>query len=183
MEYRINVTEVITGRVFVHVSTSTSLEITSLHPDYVYQWIVTAVTVGAGPYTSISTIRMPEKGKLVYSSSNDHFIVCAITLFSATVPSGPPQSSTASALTARSIQINWQLPALSDRNGVITGYVIVVTSLETIISQQFNTNSTTLTVPNLDPFSNYVCIVAATTAVGRGPFSAVINVQTLETGE
>ena len=98
------------------------------------------------------------------------------------MPNGPPASSTAVGLTATSIQITWQPPALPDQNGVITGYVIIVTSLETTISQQFATNSTSLTVPNLDAFSNYVCIVAATTAVGRGPFSAVINVQTLETG-
>ena len=63
VEYRINVTEVITGRAFVRVSTTTSLEITSLHPDYVYSWVVTAVTVGAGPYTAASTIRTPEDGQ------------------------------------------------------------------------------------------------------------------------
>ena len=64
VEYRINITEVITGRVFVLNSTTTTLEVTSLHPDYVYQWRVTAVTVGAGPYTSVSTIRTPEDGEV-----------------------------------------------------------------------------------------------------------------------
>ena len=64
VEYRVNVTEVITGRVFVLVSTITSLEITSLHPDYVYQWVVTAVTTGVGPYTAMSTVRTPEDGEL-----------------------------------------------------------------------------------------------------------------------
>ena len=63
IEYRINVTEVITGRVFVQMSTSTSLTIGSLHPDYVYQWAVTAVTIGVGPYTTIMSIRLPENGK------------------------------------------------------------------------------------------------------------------------
>ena len=62
IEYRINVTEVITGRVFVQVSTSTSFVVESLHPDYVYQWRVTAVTVGEGPYTTVSSIRTPEDG-------------------------------------------------------------------------------------------------------------------------
>lgn len=62
VEYRINVTEVITGRVLVLVSTSTSLVIGSLHPDYVYEWAVTAVTIGPGVYTANSTIRMPEDG-------------------------------------------------------------------------------------------------------------------------
>ena len=66
IEYRINVTEVITGRVFLHVSTSTSDVIASLHPDYVYEWTVTAVTIGVGPYTTASNIRTPEDGKKIY---------------------------------------------------------------------------------------------------------------------
>ena len=65
VEYRINITEVNTGTVFERVSTTTSLVISSLHPDYVYQWIVTAVTIGVGPYTSISTIRTPEDGRQI----------------------------------------------------------------------------------------------------------------------
>ncbi len=66
IEYRINVTDVITGRVFVQVTTSTSLVVGSLHPDYEYQWIVTAVTIGTGPYTETSTIRLPEDGNNYY---------------------------------------------------------------------------------------------------------------------
>lgn len=63
VEYQVNITEVNTGLVFIRVSTTTSLEITSLHPDYTYQWTVTAVTVEAGPYTSVSNIRTPADGK------------------------------------------------------------------------------------------------------------------------
>ncbi len=98
-------------------------------------------------------------------------------------PSGPPQSPTASALSALSIQISWQAPLLPDRNGMITGYVINVTSLDTGISQQLTSVNTTIQVPNLAPYTNYVCIVAANTAIGVGPFSTVINVQTLEAGK
>ena len=68
VDYRVNITEVITGQSFVRVSTTTSLEITSLHPDYDYQWVVTAVTTGAGPYTSVSTIKTPEDGEPTSSS-------------------------------------------------------------------------------------------------------------------
>ena len=60
VEYRVNITEVITGRIFVRTTTATSLNITSLHPDYVYRWMVTAVTTGPGPYTAAATIRTPE---------------------------------------------------------------------------------------------------------------------------
>lgn len=66
VEYRINVTEVITGRTFVQGTTSTTLVIGSLHPDYVYQWTVTAVTIGEGPYATTSSIRTPEDGEHNY---------------------------------------------------------------------------------------------------------------------
>lgn len=58
-----NVTEVITGQTFVHLTTNTFIEISSLHPDYIYEWVVTAVTVGIGPYTYIVSIRTPEDGE------------------------------------------------------------------------------------------------------------------------
>ena len=86
-------------------------------------------------------------------------------------------------MSALSIEITWQVPLLPDQNGVITGYVINVTSLDTGVTQQFTSVTTTLQVPGLTPFTNYVCIVAARTAVGVGPFSTVITVQTLEAGE
>ena len=56
-------TELITGRSFVRVTTNIFLDISSLHPDYEYQWIVTAVTVGVGPYATAVTIRTPEDSK------------------------------------------------------------------------------------------------------------------------
>ena len=63
VEYRVNVTELITGRSFVRVTSNVFLEISSLHPDYEYRWIATAVTVGVGPYATAVTIRTPEDSK------------------------------------------------------------------------------------------------------------------------
>ena len=67
-EYRINVTEVETGRVLVFNSTSTTLTLSSLHPYYTYQCIVSAYTVAVGPYTDIFTVVTPEDG--MYNGSN-----------------------------------------------------------------------------------------------------------------
>ena len=53
---------------FQRVSTTTSIEITSLHPFYVYEWTVSAFTVGEGPYSSISTVTTPEDGKNCWNS-------------------------------------------------------------------------------------------------------------------
>ena len=60
VEFRLNLTETDTGRESIHISTTTTINLTSLHPNYVYQWRVTAVTIGPGPYTAPDTIRMPE---------------------------------------------------------------------------------------------------------------------------
>ena len=59
---------------FQRVSTTTFIEITSLHPFYVYEWTVSAFTVGEGPYSSISTVTTPEDGKLI-------LVLCALLIF------------------------------------------------------------------------------------------------------
>ena len=102
--------------------------------------------------------------------------------FLCTVPSGPPQSPSVSSVNSRSIGITWQPPPLPDRNGVITGYVINITSLDTGTRTQLTSTTTALTIPNLAPYTSYVCIIAARTAVGLGPFSTVVTVRTLEAG-
>ncbi len=61
--YRVNLTEVATGKTVTYSSVSTSLVIESLHPDYAYEWRVAAVTIGVGPFTITNTIRTNEDGK------------------------------------------------------------------------------------------------------------------------
>jgi receptor-type tyrosine-protein phosphatase Q len=65
-EYRLNITEVETGRVIQDIAATTNLTVGSLHPDYSYDWIVTAFTVGLGPYSLSSRVTTPEDGKLMY---------------------------------------------------------------------------------------------------------------------
>ena len=60
-EYRINITEIETGRVFPFLSTVTSLSVSDLHPAYTYRCAVAAYTVGIGPSTVMS-IQLPEDG-------------------------------------------------------------------------------------------------------------------------
>lgn len=62
-EYRLNITEVETGRMFQSVSAITSLLMSSLHPDYTYEWTVTAFTVGEGPYSYTHRVTTFEDGK------------------------------------------------------------------------------------------------------------------------
>lgn len=68
-EYRLNITEVETGRVFLTVSATTNLVINNLHPDYTYEWAVTAITVGEGPYSSSHLVTTLEDGKKTFQHS------------------------------------------------------------------------------------------------------------------
>ena len=104
--------------------------------------------------------------------------------FSHLVPSGPPTKVTSTALTSDSILLSWAAPLLPERNGDITGYIINVTNLDSGATQQFTTSTpANFTVPNLRPFTVYVVTISARTAVGMGPFSGVVSVQTLEDGK
>ena len=62
--YQINITEVITGRIItlIHTSTTTSITAPGLHPYYVYECIITAVTIGAGPYSQSINVTTLEDG-------------------------------------------------------------------------------------------------------------------------
>ena len=43
-----------------------------------------------------------------------------------TAPSGPPTDVVATALSATTVSVSWQPPALLDQNGVITAYQVVL---------------------------------------------------------
>ena len=64
MEYHINITELDTGNVLSLVSYNTFITVQFLHPYYTYASIVSAVTIGEGPYSEIFIITTPEDGKI-----------------------------------------------------------------------------------------------------------------------
>ena len=164
------------------VSGTTSVSVSSLHPYYTYQWAVSAFTIGEGPFTPIQTITTPQDGReliveLVYTT----MILLYFLLHDTTVPSGAPQSFTALSTGVTTISLAWQLPLLADRNGIITGYTVTLSSVSSTETRQITTTYTNLTVTSLSPYTTYECIVAAYTTVGEGPPSNIILVQTQET--
>ena len=62
-QFWINITEVDTERRFQRTSVDTSFTVTSLHPFYIYQFILSAYTVNPGPFTEPSILQMPQDGK------------------------------------------------------------------------------------------------------------------------
>lgn len=63
-EYRINITEDVTGRVlhFAVSNNTRELIIGDLHPYYVYHCTIVAFTVEAGPYTDMIAVETKEAG-------------------------------------------------------------------------------------------------------------------------
>ena len=86
-------------------------------------------------------------------------------------------------LTSTSAAFTWDAPALEDHNGIIIGYSVNVAVLQTGERQELFSNSTTITVYSLEPYTVYICVSAAYTSVGRGPFSDATRLETLEARE
>ena len=76
----------------------------------------------------------------------------------------------------------WTPPPPNQQNGVIIRYVINVTHIDTLETIQYYSTVTSITITGLDPYTTYVCVVAAETTIGVGPFSHLFFVQTEETG-
>jgi len=99
-----------------------------------------------------------------------------------TVPNTPPQTFQGTAVSSRSISLNWDSPPLEDQNGIIIGYIINVTLVETEENFDLFSNSNNITVGLLRPYSTYRLKIAGQTVVGIGTFSAAITIRTPEDG-
>ena len=85
-------------------------------------------------------------------------------------------------ITSTTIHFSWEPPLSENQNGVITGYILNVTSLVMGETEELFTESTGYYLGPVSPYTSYIAAVAAQTDAGRGPFSASISVQTLEDG-
>ena len=102
--------------------------------------------------------------------------------FSLLAPSEPPQSVSIAEITSASVTLMWDAPETEQQNGIITGYVINVTMVETGERFQSFSTSSTLILDALRPFTSYICAIAAQTIAGVGPFSTTVSVRTEEGG-
>ena len=78
--------------------------------------------------------------------------------------------------------LTWKPPPFDQQNGIITGYIISVSVLETNETFLLYSNTTYLIVTALRPFRTYICIIAAQTGVGTGPFGTQFVLNTPEDG-
>ena len=97
-----------------------------------------------------------------------------------TAPGSHPSNTTGTTLNSTHIYLMWEPP--QDPNGLIHGYRVNVTEVETGRMFQLSTNTTSIVIGFLHPYYTYNCTVVAVT-IAPGPFSSVITVRTDEAGK
>ena len=102
-------------------------------------------------------------------------------------PSSPSEDVELVPVDSTSLRLQWGLPPESERNGIITQYVVECTGSASVQSPVVPPSPTFNTPPSLQqlltglvPFTSYSCRVAATNVNGTGPVSAWANATTLE---
>ena len=96
-------------------------------------------------------------------------------------PSGGPANVTEVDVNSTHIHLSWDPPSEEDHRGVIRGYNINVTELETQTVFYFMTESTEIIIGPLHPYYVYICMIAAVT-IDEGPHT-LITVITDEAGK
>ena len=111
--------------------------------------------------------------------------VCTLS-FSTTysVPTASPRNFVTANISSRSAVLMWDPPPPEHQNGNITQYIINATVLQSNERLQFFSESTSLVVDTLTPYTTYILFVAASTSVGTGPFTtSIVTIQTPQDGE
>jgi len=85
-------------------------------------------------------------------------------------------------VSSTSAVLSWDVPPPEDHNGIVLGYAINVTKLQSRETVELFSNSTMLTVHNLKPHTLYGCVSAAVNNAGFGPASVALQFETLEAG-
>ena len=83
---------------------------------------------------------------------------------------------------SRSVEIAWNPPLLEERNGNITSYSITISRQGSDSLIQLTSPITSITVSMLNPFTTYTVTVTASTSIGVGPPSTLLNFRTAEDG-
>ena len=124
-----------------------------------------------------------------------------------TAPSGPPTDVVATALSATTVSVSWQPPALLDQNGVVTAYQVVLVDTSNESRKMSSVGGNTLTLlfqgmqviqkicsttdmclhvifsVGLNEYTTYSVSVAANNSLGIGPYSQPVEVTTHESSK
>ena len=98
------------------------------------------------------------------------------------VPSGPPLNCRITKLYSHAVILSWDMPVKASQNGDILSYNITCYNNDQVIAS-ITSNQTSISVPNLEPFTDYVCTIAAINVLGQGPTNNECVFRTKENGK
>ena len=99
-----------------------------------------------------------------------------MSCYNSIAPSSPPQNVVVTSVDPASLMVSWQPPLAIDHNGMIIGYMINYTEVDTNVMMSVNINSgTTLTISGLRAVTEYSVVIAAINVNGTGSFSDAVN--------
>ena len=116
--------------------------------------------------------------KMVCIASKWHIYYC----FSVAVPSAPPINISTSSITSSSAILSWSEPPLRHHNGIIIGYSVSLWQHD-MAMMVYTTNTTSLSLTTLTPFTSYNIAVTARTSKGLGPYSKSLVFETFQDGK
>ena len=101
------------------------------------------------------------------------------------MPTGPPQNVRITALTSEHLIVSYSAPPTSQQNGIILTYTVEWGESTQVTSDVDVPTGSGLfhRVTGATPYTVYYARVAASTSIGRGPFSDWESARTLEAGE
>jgi len=82
-------------------------------------------------------------------------------------------------VSSKSVHLSWEPPSPGEQNGVISGYIVNITSTNGDGFEYFSISNQPV-VYSLNPHRTYLLTVAAVTAAGIGPSSPAVAATTLE---
>ena len=112
-----------------------------------------------------------------YTEQRKHYNVKVFSYCSSLAPTGPPEDFTVTQPGARNMTFSWSPPALTLRNGVITGYSLSCVPEAgggNTIFMQYSAAGT-FTQEGFTPATSYNCFISASNSQGRGPATYLIN--------
>ena len=86
------------------------------------------------------------------------------------------------ATNSTSATVSWNPPPADDINGIIIRYIINVTVVGSGVTFQLTSTTTSLSVYTLTPYTTFICIIAAVTSAGTGPFGPPFTLITPQDG-
>ena len=102
-----------------------------------------------------------------------------------TAPTLPPRRISIEILSPTVIFISWLPPPAEGHNGIITSYVLHIMEIGTSQLDVYERNSShsEILIEELQPSTEYECLLAAENEVGLGPFSEPLKVMTPSDGK